>query len=233
MSGPQYPGPDPSNPGGTPPQGPDLGKGGPAGPPPGAYPPPPQGSYPPPQGSYPPPPQQGGFPPPAPPVNAGQYGQPDAVNGIGAPASLGVRFGARVIDSLVVGIPVYIINLVLFWTAPWILALLVSIVLAFAGFLYFVYFETQKAGTTVGKKLLKLKVVGAQGGVPTTDESAKRNSWMLLGVLSSLPIIFLGFIFGLIWLGLVIAIAVTINGDPRNQGWHDKFAGGTTVVRTA
>ncbi len=157
MSGPQYPGPDPSNPGGNPPQGPDLGKGGPAGPPPGSYPPPPQGSYP-------PPPQQGGFPPPAPPVNAGQYGQPGAVAGVGETASLGVRFGARVIDSLVVGIPVYVINLVLFWTAPWILALLVSIVLAFAGFLYFVYFETQKQGTTVGKKLLKLRSSAPRAG---------------------------------------------------------------------
>ncbi|MBJ7291865.1 MAG: RDD family protein, partial [Williamsia sp.] len=30
---------------------------------------------------------------------------------------------------------------------------------------------------------------------------------------------------------LVIAIGVTINNDPNKQGLHDKFAGGTRVVR--
>jgi uncharacterized RDD family membrane protein YckC len=132
----------------------------------------------------------------------------------------------------VVGVPVYIINMVLFWTAPWFLALIVSFVLSFAAFVYFVYFETQQEGSTVGKKLLKLKVVGAQGGVPRVDESAKRNIWMLVGVLAWLPIFFLGFLLAIVWLGLAIAIAVTVNSDPRNQGWHDKFAGGTTVVKT-
>ncbi|WP_207841698.1 hypothetical protein [Williamsia soli] len=53
---------------------------------------------------------------------------------------------------------------------------------------------------------------------------------MLLFVLTWFPI--LGIIAILAWIGLVIAIAVTINSDPRNRGLHDKFAGGTTVVRT-
>lgn len=211
MSGPQYPGPDPNYPGGNPTPGPDLGKGAPAGPP---------GSYPPPQGSYPPPP----------PANAGQYGQPPAT-GAGTTAELGIRFGARVIDWLVVFIPVNAITFVLFWTAPWALALIVSFVLSFAGFAYFVFFETKQEGSTVGKKLLKLKVQGANGGLPTIDESVKRNSWMLLIVLTWLP--FVGIIAILAWIGLVIAIAVTISSDPSNQGLHDKFAGGTTVIKTA
>jgi uncharacterized RDD family membrane protein YckC len=245
MSGPQYPGP--SYPAGNPPPNPDLSKRGPAGPPPGPYPPPPgnyapsqdnyppQGAYPPPQGSYPPqgayPPPQGNYPPPPSSSPYGQqpYGQQPATGG---GADIGIRFVARIIDWIVVGVPVYIVNTVLFWTAPWFLALIVSFVLSFAAFVYFVYFETQQEGSTVGKKLLKLKVLGPQGGVPTMEESAKRNIWMLVGVLTWLPIFFLGFILAFAWIGLMIFIAITVNSDPRNQGWHDKFAGGTTVVKT-
>jgi len=140
---------------------------------------------------------------------------------------------ARVIDWLIVAIPMNIIYTALFWVAPWFIALAVGFVLSFAAFAYFVYFETQQEGATVAKKLLKLKVVGAQGGIPIIEESAKRNSWMLVGVLAWLPVFFLPLFLGFIWIGLAVSIAVTINSDPRNQGWHDKFAGGTSVVRTA
>lgn len=222
MSGPQYPGPDPDYPGGNPGQGPDLGKGGPAGPPPGNY-PPPQGNYPPPQGS---------FPPPPPPVDAGQYGQPGAISGVGTPAGAGVRLVARIIDGLIVGIPVSIVNSILWATAPWPLALVVSLILAFASFVYFVYFETQRSGVTLGKKLLNLKVLGAQGGTPTTEESAKRNAWMLLGVLVAIPVFIFPLVLGIVYLVLVIAIGVTISNNPAKQGWHDKIAG-TSVIKTA
>lgn len=222
MSGPQYPGPDPNYPGGSPAPGPDLGKGGPAGPPPGAYPPPGQGS----------------FPPPPPPVDAGQYGQPGqygqagAIGGVGAPAGAGVRLVARIIDGLIVGIPVSIVNQILWIAAPWPLALVVSLILAFASFAYFVYFETKQNGVTLGKKFLNLQVLGAHGGVPTTDESARRNAWMLLGVLVAIPVFIFPLVLGLVYLGLVIAIGVTISNDPGKKGWHDKFAG-TSVIKTA
>ncbi|HEY9316077.1 RDD family protein [Williamsia sp.] len=162
-----------------------------------------------------------------------QYGPPGAQSGPGSPADVAIRFGARAIDWIIVAIPMNLVYTILFLAAPWFVALVLGFVLSFAAFAYFVYFETQQDGATIAKKLLKLKVVGARGGTPTIDESAKRNLWMLVGVLAWLPIFFLPFILGLAWIGLAVSIAVTINGDPRKQGWHDKFAGGTSVVKTA
>ncbi|WP_207841703.1 RDD family protein [Williamsia soli] len=220
MSGPQYPGPDPSDPGSNPLPGPNLGKNSPEGPPPGAY-PPPQSSYPSSPGSFPP-------PPPA----TSPYGQEAAVSA-GGNAEIGIRFGARVIDAIIVYVPVHVVTFIFLLFTPLLLALAVAVLLAFAGYYYFIYFETQQGGATPGKKVLSLTVLGAQGGIPTVDESAKRNIFMLAGALTALPIIFVFLVFGLIWLGLVIAIVITVSSDPLNQGWHDKFAGGTKVVKPA
>ncbi|WP_020106682.1 RDD family protein [Nocardia sp. 348MFTsu5.1] len=214
MSGPQYSGSEPY-------PGPGPGANLPPQPKPGAYPPPPGGGSPYGQPAAP-------YAQPAP-----QFGPPGPQSGAGAPADVGIRLGARIIDWLIVAIPMNIIYTVLFLAAPWFIALVLGFVLSFAAFAYFVYFETQQDGATIAKKLLKLRVIGAAGGTPTIDESAKRNLWMLVGVLAWLPIFFLPLFLGLAWLGLAISIAVTINSDPRKQGWHDKFAGGTSVVKTA
>lgn len=222
MSGPQYPGPDPNYPGGNPGQGPDLGKGGPAGPPPGNY-PPPQGNYPPPQGS---------FPPPPPPVDAGQYGQPGAISGVGQPAGAGIRLGARIIDSIIVWIALFIISLIFVLLIDnWVVSLIVSIILSVAGVAYFVLFES-RSGATPGKQLLKLKVIGPDGGNPTPEVSLKRNWWMLIGVLSTLLSFFwvLSFILGLATLAILVALGVTISNNPQKEGFHDKFAG-TKVLK--
>ena len=92
---------------------------------------------------------------------------------------------------------------------------------------YFVYMESSR-GRTLGKQLLKLRVHGASGGNPTAEESFKRNSWYVLAIVSSVPI--LGLIASLGVLIAVIAIAVTISTDPLNRGWHDKF-GNTSVTK--
>ena len=237
MSGPQYPGPDPNYPGNNPPPNPDLGKGGPAGPPPGSYQqpgtPPSAGSYPPPQGSY-PPPSQGSYPPPPQFGDQSSYGQPQAGAGFGQTAGAGIRLGARIIDAIIVGVVLAIVSTIVVLVVDiFIVSLIVSLILSLAGLAYFVFFET-RSGATLGKQLLKLKVQGASGGLPTQEESLKRNSWMLIGFLSSLlsfvPI--LPFLLSLASLGILIAIGVTINSDPNNQGIHDKFAGGTKVVKT-
>lgn len=89
---------------------------------------------------------------------------------------------------------------------------------------YFVFMDT-RFGWTLGKKLLNLEVKGAAGGLPSVEESLKRNAWIALQIIP--------FIGWLLQLGAAIYIAVTINNNATNNGWHDEFAGGTTVVRAA
>jgi hypothetical protein len=63
------------------------------------------------------------------------------------------------------------------------------------------------------------------------EEALKRNAWVALGILGVIP--FLGFVGSLLSLVAVITIAVTISNDKMaRHGWHDNFAGGTTVFRT-
>jgi len=95
---------------------------------------------------------------------------------------------------------------------------------------YFCYLETSR-GQTVGKMVMRLRVLGPEGGHPTTEQSLRRNCWLAFGILGVLPFIG-GFLGGLASLVAVIMIAIGINNDTVNrQAWHDRFAGGTRVVK--
>ncbi|WP_083739657.1 RDD family protein [Mycobacterium sp. MS1601] len=186
------------------------------GPPPGgAYPPPPQGNYPPPpQGNYPPPPPPqygvpGGYPPP-------QFGPVGGVE----PGGLGLRFAARLIDGVLVGI---VVSILLLATGLWDGYLVPGIFSGVLVFAYFVGFEVTQ-GWTPAKKMLGLSVRGP-GGAPKPDfkQSAIRNSFTLLSIIP--------FIGGLLAFIAYIVIAVTINNSPIKQGKHDELAGGTQVVK--
>lgn len=173
--------------------------------------------------------------------------------GTGPPGDLGVRFGARVIDSLIIWIPELIINLIIAsafgvsvtsaggdfsvsisagYRAT---SAIVTIIFAVIWVAYFVWFETEK-GQTLGKKLLHLRVVGPAGGNPTRRESLRRNVYVVLGsigIICGAVIPFGGIIevlFAIAAIVLVIVIAVTINASPTKQGKHDEMAGGTMVV---
>jgi uncharacterized RDD family membrane protein YckC len=201
-------------------------------PPPGGSPPPPpppppqygqQGGYAPPPppaqygqtGGYPPPPQYGQQPPP-------QYGDPAGYGypAPGEPGGLWIRFAARFIDGLIVGIVSFVLALVIGMQSNILVTGLFSGVLTFA---YFVGFEVTQ-GWTPAKKLFGLSVHGP-GGAPKPDakQSAIRNSFTLLSVIP-----YLG---GLLALAAYIVIAVTINSSPTKQGKHDELAGGTQVVK--
>ncbi|WP_067825691.1 RDD family protein [Nocardia inohanensis] len=169
--------------------------------------------------------QQGGFG-----QQPNPYGQQDAYQpypgqpgfGGGAqPADVGIRLGARIIDGFIVGIPMGIIGAFL----PNSLTVVWSILTALAMFGYFVGMEVAQ-GATFGKQLLKLKVLAPGGGTLDPVTSAKRNLFMLAGIIP-------WFIGSLIEVGLAIWVAVSINQDPNKQGWHDKFAGGTQVIKTS
>jgi uncharacterized RDD family membrane protein YckC len=218
----------------------------------------------------PPPPEEPGYVPPPPPPTAAEQpapaqpgpgqagpGQPFAdqpmqpmaqpgygtPSGVGQPADLLMRFLARFIDWILVGIVNAIITTVLvvgifglngngfgFSTGAGFAASAVTSVISAALYLgYFTLMESRN-GQTVGKMLLKLQTQGPDGGTPTTEESLRRNAWTGLAILGIVPVI--GSLVGsLAELAAMIAIAVTINGSPTRQGWHDTFAGGTKVVK--
>jgi uncharacterized RDD family membrane protein YckC len=147
--------------------------------------------------------------------------------GAGVPAStagLGVRIGARLLDALLVGLPAAIVLGLLGFGAgmgmggdTW----LGSAIISFLWFGYFVWFESN-SGATVGKKLLNLRVVVADGSNPSLEAAAKRNVWMLFGLI---PLV-----GGLLSLIAVIVIIITISTNEASRGKHDEFAG-TAVMR--
>ena len=168
---------------------------------------------------YPPPPP----PPPGPPPGPGQYGYPGSYPPPGGgpkPGGLGLRFAARILDGLIVGIIGGIIVYVIGQSSNvWITGL-------FTGVLTFVYFVALEVtqGWTLGKKLLGLSVHGPAGAAkPDFRQSAIRNSWTLLPIVP--------FIGGLLGVVAIVVIAVTINSSPTKQGKHDELAGGTQVIK--
>ena len=79
-------------------------------------------------------------------------------------------------------------------------------------------------GQTIGKQVMKLKVVGPDGhSNPTMNESIKRNLWYAFGIVPCIG--------SLAEIVSIILIAVNINSDPQRQHWFDKFAGGTQVIK--
>lgn len=190
------------------------------------------------EGSQPPPPPSEGNAPPPPPPPASNAPPPQqqswgdgGVQPSGQPtaATYGVRFGARFIDGLILLIPNFVVGAIIggggllntgFTIRGWIATVVTTLI----GFGYYVYLESNR-GQTFGKQLLNLRVYGAAGGNPTQDEAMKRNAFLLLGIIPTA----LG---GLLGFAAQIAIPITGSSDPYKRGWHDNFAGGTTVVRT-
>lgn len=168
------------------------------------------------QPGYPPPPPNpygapGGYPAPPPGWGPAPGGQP---------GGLGVRFAARIIDGILVGIVASVLAGMFDSDSR------VFVTGLFSGLLMFGYFVGMEVtqGRTLGKMLLGLSVHGP-GGAPKPDfkQSAIRNSFTLLPILP-----YLG---GLLAVIAYVVIAVTINGSPTKQGKHDELAGGTQVVK--
>ena len=179
---------------------------------PQGFPPPP----PPPPGQY---GQPGGYPPPPNPYGQPGY-PPPPVPGGQQPGGLGLRFAARLIDGIFVGIVAFLLAFLFHASSNILVTGLFSGLLTF---IYFVAFEVTQ-GWTPAKKLLGLSVHGPGGAPkPTAQQSAIRNSFTLLSVVP--------YIGGLLAFIAYIVIAVTINNSPTKQGKHDELAGGTQVVK--
>ncbi|MFC9627330.1 RDD family protein [Streptomyces sp. NPDC056930] len=184
-------------------------------------------------------------PPPPPPYDSGPYGGGGPYGGVDPLAGMpplgepGKRILARLIDFLIISIPLYLISL------PWggavemrdntsnnsnfsdvfsqtysahqLLWSLIGLVV-YVG--YDTYF-THKDGRTIGKRLLKLRVAMLNDGrVPDTSASFLRAVVLWLPALLCCPCLW--------WL---INIVFMFTDKPYRQGLHDKAAK-TVVVQT-
>lgn len=93
---------------------------------------------------------------------------------------------------------------------------------------YFAVMES-RFGQTVGKMVLKLRVVGPTGTTPTLEQAIRRNIWVAFGVAGVVPVLG-GIIGSLAQLAAVVLIAIGLADEHRRAPWHDRFAGGTAVV---
>lgn len=168
-------------------------------------------------------------------------GGPPPPPGTPRPGELVDRFLARLIDGIGLGIIYGILYAILagiflngftYSVGEWLLFyLFFSVITTLVSLGYYAYFESNQ-GATFGKQLLKLKVVGPDGvNNPTMEQAIRRNIFLAFGLASIVP--FVGsFLGGLASLVAVIMIVVGINGDTvARQAWHDKFAGGTRVLK--
>lgn len=147
-------------------------------------------------------------------------------------ATLGIRFFARLIDSILLSFVLSLIVLPLLFSDASLTdgvgglgsnTLIASVLSAGLLIGYYTILESSR-GQTVGKMILGLRTIGPDGGNPSVEEAVKRNLWYALGIV---PIV-----GGLAQLGAAIFIAITVSSSPLNIGWHDDFAGGTKVIRT-
>lgn len=188
--------------------------------PPGGYPPAP-GQYPPPMGP------QGGYPPPG----YQQYPQQFAGGPVGPGgrplAGIGERFVALLVDGIIVGIPSFVISLVIGAATTSCSTdafgyrtctagggvLFAYLIIALIGLGYYTFMFMR--GQTIGMKLFNIYVVDQQTGrAPETGKAVLRAiGYYLNSIVCGLPI-------GWIWAFF----------NPQKQGWHDLIAG-TMVVK--
>ncbi|MEV4329639.1 RDD family protein [Streptomyces sp. NPDC049597] len=219
---------------GPPPGSPYGGAGGQGGPPPGGGSPydTPGGGAGGPGGPY-----GGGMPPPyGPNAYGGGYGGPDPLAGMPPLAEFGKRFVARLVDILIIAIPLAVISLLAggwevttegddweeitdqvntgrqwLWT-------LISLV-AYIGYDTIM---TKRNGQTVGKRLMKLRVAMLEDGrTPDTSSALMRAVVLWVPALVCCYCIW--------WLVILITV---LTDKPYKQGLHDK-AGKTVVVSAA
>ncbi|MEU3064730.1 RDD family protein [Streptomyces subrutilus] len=210
----------------------------------------PYGSPPPGDGGHPPPPPPGGpgggYPPPPPPYGGGDpyggsggYGMPDPLAGMPPLADFGRRLAARVIDVIIVAVPLFLIQLAFgtnrytvdtsrgedvsevvtkSYSGSGLVMTLISILL----YVGYDWWFTRKNGQTLGKKAMGLRVAMLNdGSVPPSNASLSRAAVLWLPTLICC--------FCLWPIALVISILVD---KPYRQALHDKVAK-TVVVKVA
>lgn len=119
------------------------------------------------------------------------------------------RFGAALIDSIILGIPYIVLTRILDDALGSALSLGIDVA-------YFAYLEGGASGQTLGKRALGIRVIDFRTGGPIGyGRGAIR--WVAR-ILSALPLL-LGY-FWMLW-------------DKEKQTWHDKLAGAVVVPTSA
>ena len=140
----------------------------------------------------------------------------------------GARFGARILDMIIVFVISFILAIVFFGGLPlsgedsgvYSGGVAVASLVGLAVGLGYEVVQIAVWGQTLGKRMTGIKVVGAaHGGLPGWGKAVGR--WLIPGLVSLIPIVG--------WL-LAILCYVSLTWDRVYQGWHDKAAG-TLVVR--
>lgn len=130
-------------------------------------------------------------------------------------AGAGRRLVAVLLDSLIIGVMTYLIGVVAGLLSGDILGIGIAVT-NIASFVisigYFVVYQSQ-AGQTLGKKVMGVKVVNAEGKTPSMVTFFLRE---IIGKMVSAIILMIGYLM-ILW-------------DGRKQGLHDKIAG-TFVVK--
>jgi uncharacterized RDD family membrane protein YckC len=116
------------------------------------------------------------------------------------------RFGAALLDGLILAVPTVILVLVIGQGA---LSQLLQTLISLA---YFTYFEGGATGQTIGKRALGIRVYDFRQGGPIGYGRAFIR-W-ISRILSTIPLL-LGY-FWMLW-------------DSEKQCWHDKLAGSVVV----
>ncbi|MET9884831.1 RDD family protein [Streptomyces sp. NPDC006430] len=217
------------------------------------YGPPPGGPTPPPGGPPPPPPggpygggAGGGYPPPPPPNGGGGgpygggggYGMPDPLAGMPPLADFGKRLAARIIDVIIVAVPLFLIQLAFganryvvetnkgedvseVFTKSYSGSGLIMTLISIVAYVGYDWWFTKKDGKTVGKKAMGLRVAMLNdGSVPQSNAALARAAVLWLPTLICC--------FCLWPLALIVSMLVD---KPYRQGLHDKVA--KTVVVSA
>jgi uncharacterized RDD family membrane protein YckC len=148
----------------------------------------------------------------------------------GAPAGFLLRLVASIIDSVILGIVVFLLSMVLgavMGMEGIVMATIIAYVIGgVLALLYWSKLESGKDQATLGKKVMKIKVSGAGGGALDFATAAKRNWVHWLGYFVAVIDIavfsnyILTGIVGIIVLVSCIAVAIKAN----KQGFHDDFA---------
>jgi uncharacterized RDD family membrane protein YckC len=171
-------------------------------------------------------------------------GQPPAGPLPGArPGELLDRFLARLVDGLLLAVVdgIVVTGIVVgaimggsggfpYGASGYAAAAVSSVLSAALHLAYFGWLESA-GGQSIGKAVMRLRVLGPQGGNPTLEQALRRNCWVAFGVLGVVPVVG-GLVGGLATLAAVILIVIGISTDKvGRRGWHDRFAGGTRVVK--
>ena len=121
------------------------------------------------------------------------------------------RFGAYLLDVLILGVPQWILMI----AAPDAAGIIYAIFLVI-GIAYFTYFEGGPRGQTLGKRALGIRVYDLRQGGPI---GYGRAFIRYIGRIVSGIVILLGYLW-MLW-------------DREKQTWHDKFAGSVVVPASA